>query len=293
MADFENYAKSIDLRTLLGLPKSFNCVFHDDRTQSACISRGKKTGDSLYCCHSSNCGDGTLSNSTYNLFTFIHAITGRDYPEIREFLKLVLNCTVEDNGPVEESGPSAKPVSEMITFNTEMLRSHKNLLAIKVAGTSLQILFTLYAVAKEAALSGHGVRTKDGVHMSISATYIEKALQKLNLPGGTHSMKIAQCLAVLTYLGLIGKEPIDSLSARQLSSVGKLSRTSKEGVKLINQLFLFELKESRLEQIEKRAALWKSNGYKKENFSFDEILSKESIFEAMRIYPQGCKSRPR
>ena len=288
----------INIADLLGLPKYFNCIFHDDKTKSANIfpsTKGKTAQtsdrrDYLYTCHSSNCDCNAEKNNTMNLFTLIKKIAGYDsYSQVDEFLEAGLNLTVVfDAGRAKhESIPRTTGLLDLIERNERFLRGKGNLLcptAMKIAGSSLKVLHTLNAIAKEKNFEGFHPE-QHGVLLSESVQFIAMRMKELS----PASMKISQSLAILAYLGFLEKLPYDMVSTKRLRKMIEILHAEKNHVRLLNQIFLTELTDEKLKEIETKALRWKNKKYKKKVFSFKELEQNEGIFAAMRIYPQGCK----
>lgn len=77
------YLNNLDMKDMfdLGASKSVNCIFHDDRKESAVVYRGSDDNSWLYYCHSSNC---PMHGRALNNVQMISALCG---VTISEFIK--------------------------------------------------------------------------------------------------------------------------------------------------------------------------------------------------------------
>lgn len=285
--DFTHYVKSINLCDLLGLEKYNNCIFHDDHTRSASIHRVTETGDYLYTCHSSNCFLNDGKNFSGNIFTIIRKITKNDIGHVIKFLIAALNASVEDDVDDYLSDPNHKEYIGMLDNNKQFIKDHGNLIcptAMKIVRKSIRVLYTIYDVAESKNFNLIN-QNYNGIIFSESTAHIRSEMAKRYKV--SDGLKISQELAVLAYLGFLTKLPYDMIHTNRLIKAQMISRAADSGEKLINQFFLPQITEEKLQEIESRAMRWEKFEYKKRTFSFEEIHKKENIFEAMRVYPQG------
>lgn len=255
---FMQYCKKLNISDLLGLKAKDHCMFHPDKSPSASIYLNKKTGDNLYTCHSSKCNS---PRRTTNIFGLICNILDCSFSEAPNALKTMLNCEVrsEDN-----------QINSIGEDNIKLLKEHRNDFPIlfKLIGKDIELLNLVYT---ESGKSKYAKENANATTFSASTRFLENQLGRC--------CKIANKLALFTYLGLLEKTGLQGVSiSRYNNSVRKFNNISQISVK---RLTLEDLKISEL-----RAKEFYEKGYTKRNFTYRTVCEIDDVFLANKLFPQ-------
>ena len=258
------YVCGYNLSLLFDGKRKVKCIFHPDEKPSASIHCF--SGCYLYTCHSANCEHA----GSYNIVTLVEKIKGYTRGQALNYIRRCFRCYSKHSEEKEQD-------LNTIYKNIEILESLESMAptANKILGKDKEILMHLY----ENVLNGKYTRKESGqITLSISCRQLMKEMGK--------EIKVSQRLAVMAYLKLLRKIPLEELPDETIDELIMLSRGRKENIlKVTTYIEMERLTAAKIEEVENTAIKWKKLGYLKTKFTAREIYQKEGM-KVFDIYSQ-------
>ena len=265
----KEYIKRIDMCELLKLPKSYRCVFHDDKRASASIYQ-TKNGVYRYKCFSPIC----RANSSLDIIGVVSTLQDCDYNDAFGFLTNALGITYK----YDDGQSFLLQCSDIIGKNRAFLdycKTNKSQ-ALKIIGTNINVLYALYDIAKKQDFAKFKLQK---LIIGASAAEIQAEFKR--------QIKVARALAILAYFGLIRRVPPYEIATKRMDMLIRLKNQHSLN-RIISQTEIIRFEpndDAAFAKLEQRAGEWLAKGYTTRTFSFDTVRAKDSIFAANRLFP--------
>lgn len=270
------YLKKQDLQLFLGLPRVFNCIFHEDNNPSANIYQDYKTGYYWYKCFSESCGvvkdiisitENLLNCNTPYALNFLRRVYKIDFVETewQKQKKEVLDCNIVLLLDIERFKNIAPETYSRIRYY-------------------IPDLIVIMNFARNKIYTENFTDSKGLPLFYASLGYLQELC-------GCHSRKrINKIITLLTYLGLINKLD-ESEIPEFLFKESKYKAVLKKQRKIISYFSFPSYCDEILTSVENKAKKFKLNGLSMKGLSREMILRTLGEEEANRMYPQ-LKGRP-
>ncbi len=279
VADFKAEVwRNADIAELLEIdtPKSFCCIFHNDRSPSASIYYGD-CGKWLYKCFSDNCkyGDKALT-----IHSIIANLANMKSWEAWEAIKQIYNYEVLRTPQSERLQGELLEIAEILDTLDETGFTAQCPIASKNVRYAVELYHHILRIA------GRNISpyTQDD---KVIFFFSLRQLASESGRSPNKANKINQYITALAYHGMIEKLSDDQVPIQLLKRAYDLT---KENQRHIQFYALQGWNNDTLINIEDNGIRWKKNGYRQNGISYELFYRTEGQEVASRLYPLSSKT---
>ena len=278
LADFKNEVwREVDLAELLEIdnPKTFCCIFHEDKHPSASIYFGD-CEKWLYKCHASGC---SCAGRAMTVNSIISRLAGTTAGETWEAIKQIYNYEILRTPQSEALQRELQEISEILDTTDETGFCAQCPVASKNVRYALGIYHHILRIAGR-NISPYAADDQIIFFFSNRQLAVEagRSPNKAN--------KVNQYVTMLAYHGLIEKLPDGKVPMNLLKKAYENARAGQRHV----QFYAIQgWPDTKLPEIEENGVRWRKNGYRQGGISYEMFYRTEGPEVARRLYPLTCQ----
>lgn len=273
--DFLKHVYSeLDIAELLEIdtPKSFCCIFHNDKHPSASIFRDKY-GNQRYKCNSANCG------VSMNIKQIIEALQdAKSEYRAFEFIKAIYNLRVKETAWSKEQTANIDSIISCMTSTAGNGFSEICPTAAKTTRNATLIYLQILNIARNNIFPEPIENSEQNIIFTMSIRQLAKAVGKSSID------KVSKYIKMLVYHEMLEIVPDDEIP-RHLLNRANAKRTGEKHCHT-NFYRIPSWVYKRTQLIEAQGKRWKNQNYRLNGISYELFFRNEGAVMAKKLYPQ-------
>lgn len=273
--DFLNYVYSkLSISDLIEVdnPRSFCCIFHDDRNPSASIFTDKH-GNQRYKCNSTCCG------VNMNIKQIIEELVGSK-SEYRTFeiIKSIYNLSVADTEWSREQRANIDSIINCMTSDTGNGFSDICPTAFKTTRNATFIYLQILNIARNSIFPEPIDANEGNIIFTMSIRQLAKVAGKSSID------KVSKYIKMLIYHDMLEIVPDESVPKHLLDRANTKRTDKKHCHTNFYRIPSWVYRQTRL--IDEQGVKWKRKNYRLNGISYEMFLRSEGPEMAKKLYPQ-------
>ncbi|EQB86557.1 hypothetical protein J2Z44_002974 [Clostridium punense] len=271
--DVYDYLKKQDLKNFLGLPKSFNCIFHEDKNPSANIFLDPKTNYYWYKCYSEDC------DVVKDIISITENILMCNTPQALNFLRRVYDIKFVESDWEKE-------MKEILDSNIRFLMDSERFKIIapetyKRIKNYIPNLILINSFAKEKVFTDNFTDGSGIPLFFASLSHLQSVCKRYD------QKRMTSMITLLTYLGLLNKVKENEIPDFLLKE-SKYQAKIKGQKNIINYYSIPSYCDAIMAFSESKAKEFNEKGLTMKGISRELIYRTFGEEEANRVFPQSA-----